>query len=314
MLDSELLEGAVDISEGALVTALSIWDIIGIGSTILRFITTPIMVGLHTKNVVDLANYMSVGSEMSYDATFLRWAAGLDQIDLEEDQKNALRKAEKKAIKAYSGKNIFFRNFDEWWDGEIISVVFREKTYYPDNILRTIRQSDRDTADKLEAAWSRRLMFFNIKYSLNRGQVVIKTDMSDVRRIYLKDNGKPEDYVDPYNIDRILEKYTTETPVTLVLKNNNQLIKVPKSETPKEVTFEPIVEIIEPSVPKITQPVVPVENPGTAIDVYRRPPETKYPEPKRRYEDFRRIGVSEIQTQLNYAVGSTAILMFLAML
>ena len=220
LVDEEIVEGIVEVSEAAITTGMSIWEIIGMGSTILRFITTPIFVGLHTKNVQDLGNFMAVGGDMDYDATFLRWAAGLPAFDLDEDNRKKVEKAERDATNAYDGKDIFFKNYDDWWDGEITNVVFQDETYYSDDILRTIRNSDRATADALETAWTRRIMVFTISYRLNRGQMVV-VEVKDVRRIFLKQNGEPQDYETPYGLDALI-KEGGETPITLKIKNNNE--------------------------------------------------------------------------------------------
>jgi hypothetical protein len=223
-VDEEVIEGVVELSEAAITTGMSIWEILGMGSTILRFITTPIFVGLHTKNVVDLGNFMAVGSDVDYDATFLRWAAGLPAFDLEEDKRKALEKAERDSIAAYTDKEIFFKNYDYWWDAEITNVVFRDESYYPDKILHTIRHSDRATAEALEAAWTRRLMIFTVSYRLNRDQTIV-LDVKDVRHIFLKQNGEPEDYKSPYELDELI-KEGGETAVTQKIKNNNRPLVV----------------------------------------------------------------------------------------
>ena len=70
-------------------------------------------------------------------------------------------------------------------------------------------------------------MIFTISYRLNRDQNVTEENMKDMRRVFLKQNGQPDDYTNPYLIDDLL-KAAGETEYTKTLKNNNKPLIAPK--------------------------------------------------------------------------------------
>jgi hypothetical protein len=249
---------------------------------------------------------------------------------------------------AYTGKACYVLNYGYWWEGKIDSVEWGEtESEYTLNLLKIIRnEPSRAVADMLYETYlqSERdlVLMFTVTYLLNRGQSdTIQT--SDSRRIWLRDGrGQPPAYVSGNFIDDYIsrfadENWTGEDEFTIQYRNDGAQIYTyipmfeeipPSGDVPDPVTPWNLPIIIEEPV----KPIIPVDDPPPEEGDLEPVEETTYIAPPAETvqtveitsEDQRIYPIaiyqdpaaytSVIRTQLQYAVGTSAILMLLSII
>ena len=152
------------------------------------------------------------------------WMSENDEFDVDEMNDRLNDAAGDHTSAAYNQKYVYFRNYGFWWDGQIVRITW-----------------DEDPHD-----FELRKAVFRVKYTLNRGQEV-QADTMDVRRIWLKDNGFPPQYVDPYWLNKAMwdfdENGPVETEVTKWHRNDLSTIDFDDPEAHKYKELYDKVEV-----------------------------------------------------------------------
>ena len=330
VIESGVIAGeSLELTEEVVSTGMSLWEVLGMGSTFLRFVTTPIFVGLETHTPEDLGRFMGVSGDPGFgiDTYTSRWMSGLPQWGSDEMKLQKRTKTEQKAIDAYHGKWVYFYNYGRWWNGVVNKVDFRESFWYPPDVDRLIKSSPREIAEELVKTWTKRIMFFEIKYRVGRNQFVYAGDVRDMRRIWLRDDerGTPPQYKDPYIIDTYLKEHENKEDLfSLGFGNDMQKIKRPDytvatitpqipEKTPEKQKPEPVKQKPEEGqlVPNPTTEAqsrtIPPEAPKKEETIFVINKEIEIFRPPVEYQD-------NVKTQLRYAMGTSAIFAIISLL